>query len=98
MPHNEQKARQESSLIGRLLSMEVMLLLMGILSLIYGIVESKSISIFWGCMIIPGVFILNKVRKKDWDKHWDEMAAQKNAYEARKKAESMAEESKHHDG
>ena len=79
------KQRQEVSLIGRILSIEMMLLVMGVASLIYGIVNDQIINIFWGVVIIPGVFILIKVRKKDWTKHWQEMEAEQKAREARNK-------------
>ncbi|OHB24621.1 MAG: hypothetical protein A2X79_02300 [Desulfuromonadaceae bacterium GWB2_53_15] len=79
MPHNENKTRQEVSLIGRILSMEMMLLLMGVVSLVYGIVKGVEVNIFFGLVIIPGVFILMKVRKKDWQKHWQDMEADQKA-------------------
>jgi hypothetical protein len=79
MPNDGNKARQEVSLIGRILSMEALLLLMGILSLVYGIVNGEWVNIFFGLMIIPGVFILVKVRKKDWKKHWEDMEAEQKA-------------------
>lgn len=88
MTHDPNKEIQKSSLIGRILSMEALLLAMGIVSLIYGILKSMPMNIFWGVVIIPGVFLLHKVRKKDWTKHWQEMEAEQKAileYEARKK-------------
>lgn len=88
MTHDPNKEIQESSLIGRILSMEALLLLMGIASLVYGIVNDMTMNIFWGVVIIPGVFLLHKVRKKDWAKHWQEMEAEQKAileYEERKK-------------
>ena len=83
MAHNGQKEIQKASLIGRILSVEAFLLLMGIASLTYGISKDVPISIFWGVVIIPGVFILMKVRKKDWTKHWEEMEAEHVALEER---------------
>ena len=83
MTHNGQKEIQKASLIGRILSVEAFLLLMGIASLTYGISKDVPISIFWGVVIIPGVFILMKVRKKDWTKHWEEMEAEHVALEER---------------
>jgi hypothetical protein len=80
---DKDKQRQEVSLIGRILSIEMLLLVMGVASLIYGIVNSQTMNIFWGIVIIPGVFILMKVRKKDWTKHWQEMEAEHKAREAR---------------
>ena len=77
------KQRQEVSLIGRILSIEMLLLVMGCASLIYGIVNGQTMNIFWGVVIIPGVFILIKVRKKDWKKHWQEMEAEQRSRESR---------------
>jgi hypothetical protein len=79
------KQRQEVSLIGRILSIEMLLLVMGVASLVYGIVNGQTMNIFWGIVIVPGVFILMKVRKKDWKKHWEEMEAEQRSREARNK-------------
>ncbi|MBT1072117.1 hypothetical protein [Pelotalea chapellei] len=81
---DKDKQRQEVSIIGRILSMEALLLLMGVASLIYGITEKATINIFWGIVIIPGVFLLIKVRKKDWKKHWEDLEAQQKAEQNRK--------------
>ena len=85
MQHNNERERQEVSIIGRILSLEGILLLMGIASLVYGIAQKQTMSIFWGLIIIPGVFLLHKVRKKDWKKHWEELEAQQQAYDEAKK-------------
>jgi hypothetical protein len=82
---DKDKQRQEISLIGRILSIEMLLLVMGVASLIYGIVNGTVMNIFWGVVIIPGVFILLKVRKKDWTKHWQEMEAEQRSREKRNK-------------
>jgi hypothetical protein len=79
---DKDKQRQEVSLIGRILSMEALIFVMGCLSLIYGITEDKSINIFWGVLILCGFFALRKVRRKDWKKHWEEMEAEQKAREA----------------
>jgi hypothetical protein len=83
MTHDTQKEIQKASLIGRILSMEAFLLLMGIALLVYGISNEATMIIFWGCVIIPGVFILNHVRKTDWTKHWQEMEAEHKMGEER---------------
>ena len=75
---DQDKQRQEVSIIGRILSIEALLLLMGIASLIYGITQKVTINIFWGVVIIPGVFLLMKVRKKDWKKHWEDLEAEQD--------------------
>jgi hypothetical protein len=84
---DKDKQRQEVSLIGRILSIEALLLLMGVASLYYGITTAQdpTMNIFWGLVIIPGVFILMKVRKTDWKKHWEDMEAEHKAGEARRK-------------
>lgn len=82
---DKDKQRQEVSLIGRILSIEMLLLVMGVASLVYGIVNGQTMNIFWGVVIIPGVFILLKVRKKDWKKHWEEMEAEQRNRESKNK-------------
>ena len=78
-------------MIGRILSIEAFLLLMGIASLAYGIVNDVTMNIFWAIVIIPGVFILHKVRKKDWTKHWQEMEAEQSLLETRRKNREKSE-------
>jgi hypothetical protein len=85
MSYDANKEIQEASLVGRILSMEALLLVMGIASLAYGIINGVIISIFWGVLIVPGVFILHKVRRKDWAKHWQELEAEQKAKEERSK-------------
>lgn len=89
---DQDKQRQEVSLIGRILSMEALLMLMGIASLYYGITQGVTMNIFWGVVIIPGVFILMKVRKTDWKKHWEDMEAEHKSREARHKPTPPSDE------
>jgi len=86
------KQRQEVSLVGRILSMEGLLLVMGIASLGYGITNGIEVNIFFGVVIIAGVFFLSKVRKKDWKKHWDELEAEQRAAAERKMQPPPADE------
>ncbi|RNC71418.1 MAG: hypothetical protein ED859_04510 [Desulfuromonadales bacterium] len=81
------KEKQEISLIGRLLSMEVLLCLMGVASLVSGIITGEVMQLFWGGMIIVGSIVLHFVRKRDWKKHWEEQEAMRLRYEERLKAE-----------
>ena len=95
MPHDAQNEIQKASLIGRILSVEAFLMVMGIASLAYGIINDLAMNIFWGCVIIPGVVALHMIRKKDWTKHWQEMEEEHTRleeFEARKK--SIADEAK----
>ena len=91
MTHDTQNEIQKASLIGRILSIEAFLLLMGIASLAYGIVNDVTMNIFWAIVIIPGVFVLHKVRKKDWTKHWQEMEAEQSLLETRRKNREKTE-------
>lgn len=75
------KQKQEISLIGRLFSMEVLLLLMGLFSLVSGVRSGALTQIFWGVLIISGAIILHFVRKKDWKAHWEEQERLKALYE-----------------
>ena len=83
MTHDPQNEIRKASLIGQILSMETLLLVMGIAVLTYGIANSMTMSIFWGCVIIPGVFILHHIRKTNWTKHWQEREAEHKALEER---------------
>jgi hypothetical protein len=96
MTQDGQKEIQKTSLIGRVQPMEVFLLVMGIVLLVYGIINSQEVVIFFGLVTIPGVFLLHKVRKKDWTKHWQEMEAEHKTraeYDARRKAAVEAKKS-----
>ncbi|HLO24756.1 MAG TPA: hypothetical protein VK187_01495 [Geobacteraceae bacterium] len=81
------KQRQEISVIGRLFSIEALLILMGIVCLVSGIITGEAIQLFWGGMIICGSVILFFVKKKDWKKHWEEQELMQQAYLERKKLE-----------
>jgi hypothetical protein len=85
MQHDDARERQESSLIGRILSLEVALFLMGVASLIYGLVNGIGTNIFFGALIMPGAFILYKVKKKDWKAHWAELEEQQRRQQERDK-------------
>jgi len=58
------KEKQEISLIGRIFSLEVLLIVMGIFSLLSGIVNNQGLQIFWGLVIIGGSILLFFVRKR----------------------------------
>ena len=80
-----EKEKQEISLIGRIFSMEALLLLMGLFSLGSGIYNSAPMQIFWGVTIACGAVLLHFVRKKDWQKHWAEQEEMKLRYEERRR-------------
>ena len=83
---DKDKVKQEVSLVGRLFSMEALLLLMGLFSLGSGIYTGELTQLFWGVTIMVGAIGLHFVRKKDWKSHWEEQDRLRAAYEAREKA------------
>lgn len=86
------KGKQEISVIGRLFSIEALLILMGIVCLVSGIITGEAMQLFWGGMIICGSVILFFVKKKDWKKHWEEQELMQQAYLERKKLEQEKKE------
>jgi hypothetical protein len=84
---DKEKEKQEISLVGRLLSMEALIVVMGLLSLGYGIVNRVEINIFWGVMILVGAVALHFVRKKDWKAHWEEQEKYQQAFREMKRLE-----------
>jgi len=82
-----EKEKQEISLIGRLFSMEALLILMGLFSFASGIYTGELTQLFWGVMILAGAVILHFVRKKDWKKHWAEEEARQQALRERQQRE-----------
>ena len=79
------KQRQEVSLVGRILSMEVLLLLMGVFSLFYGIVKGELMNVLWGAIVIAGVLLLMKLRRKDWNKHCGDIVPERKSDQGRSK-------------
>ena len=78
---------QKKSLLGRLLSLETLLMLIGLVFLGSGSYTGERIQLFWGIMISVGSLILYFVRKKDWKKHWEEQELMKQYLEERRKKE-----------
>jgi hypothetical protein len=72
---NKEKEQQELSVLGRLLSMEAFIFLMGLVSLGYGLTGGTGVNIFFGIFILGGSVVLYFVKKKDWKKHWEEQEA-----------------------
>jgi hypothetical protein len=81
MTPDPQNEIRKASFIGRVLSLEAFLMLMGAASLAYGIINDSAMNIFWGIVIIPSVCVLYKVRKKDWTKHWQDMETERKRRE-----------------
>lgn len=78
---DKDKQKQEISLVGRIFSMEALLIVMGAFSLVSGIVRREMVQVFWGVVIICGSIALHFVRKKDWKKHWEEQERQQQLYQ-----------------
>jgi hypothetical protein len=58
------KERQEISLIGRLLSMEALLVLMGVLSLSSGIIAHDPLRLLLGLLILAGLALFIILRRR----------------------------------
>lgn len=82
---DKDKEKQEISVIGRLFSLEALLILMGLFSLGSGLQTGQPTQIFFGVMIVGGAVILHFVRKKDWKKHWEEQEKLKMFYEMKER-------------
>jgi hypothetical protein len=61
---DKDKEREEISLIGRIFSLEVLLIAMGLLSLISGIVRMERTQIILGAAVIACSMLLLFLRKK----------------------------------
>lgn len=86
--------KQEKILSQKIFSMETLLFCVGLFSLGSGFYTGEPMQYFWGGMIICGAIVLHFVRKKDWQKHWEEQEELQRRYEARRR---MAEETKDDD-
>jgi len=58
-----EKQRQEISLIGRMLSLEALLALMGLANLVYGLIHSELLNILIGVVILSCLALLMYRRK-----------------------------------
>ena len=66
MQMDKGKEKQEISLIGRIFSLEMLLILMGFFSLFAGMFYAQMAKIFLGVMIIALALLLNFFRKRGW--------------------------------
>lgn len=60
---DENKQREEVSLIGRILSLEALLLVMGAASLVYGIINAELVNIAIGAGVVLLILILMHRRR-----------------------------------
>jgi hypothetical protein len=61
---DKDKEREEISLIGRIFSLEALLVVMGLLSLISGIIRMERTQFILGVAVIAGAMLILIVRKK----------------------------------
>jgi len=92
------KEKQEISVIGRLFSMEIFLVMAGVAFLVMAYVREDAMALFWGLMIIGGSVALHFVRKKDWKKHWEEQEHRHLAYMEWKKREQEKKDQEKNNG
>ena len=60
-------------LLARIISLEGAMATFGLYSLVTGLMDGQGLQIFWGVMILAGLCLLIAVRRRDWQKHWEEM-------------------------
>lgn len=56
MPGN--KEHQEICVVGRLFSLEALVVIMGVVSLVYGVVNAEAVSIIIGVAVLGATFVL----------------------------------------
>ena len=61
---DKEKEKQEISLIGRIFSLEALLILMGLFSLLFGIIYRQGVQVILGLAIISASILLLFMRKK----------------------------------
>lgn len=72
MTENNQRGR---SPLFRLFSLEGVMAAFGLYSLGTGLWYGEVVWIFWGGTILAGLGLLILVRRRDWQKHWEELEA-----------------------
>ena len=60
-------------LMARIISLEGAMAAFGLYSLVTGLMDGQELQVFWGVMILAGLCLLIAVRRRDWQKHWEEM-------------------------
>jgi len=61
--------------LSRIFSLEGAMAAFGLYSLGAGLWYGEAIWIFWGGIILAGLGLLTLVRRRDWQKHWEELEA-----------------------
>ena len=71
MTETQQRGRTPLS---RIFSLEGAMAAFGLYSLGTGLWYGEVVWIFWGGTILAGLGLLSLVRRRDWQKHWEELA------------------------
>ena len=61
----------------RILSLEGALAAFGLFSLGSGLWQGELMPAFWGVTVLTGLVILVAVRRRDWQKHWQDVEARR---------------------
>ena len=69
---------QGKSLAARIFSLEGLLAAFGLFSLGSGVWHGELVPVFWGATILIGLLALVAVRRRDWQKHWQELDSQRS--------------------
>lgn len=64
-------------ILARLLSMEGLFGAFGLYSLGTGLWRGEAMPLFWGATILLGLGVLAAVRRRDWQRHWHDLEAQR---------------------
>lgn len=59
------KANQEISVIGRLFSLEALMLLMGAVSLVYGLVTAQATNIIIGALVLAAMLLVARLWRRN---------------------------------
>ena len=65
--------RTKRPLLARIISLEGAMAAFGLYSLVTGFTQGQELQVFWGVMILAGLGVLSVVRRRNWQKHWEEM-------------------------
>jgi uncharacterized membrane protein len=75
---DEQPAKRPAPI--RLLSLEGLFGAFGLFSLATGLWQGELMPVFWGVVILAGLAVLTAVRRRDWQKHWDDVEKQRDRH------------------
>lgn len=94
MTNTQQRGRTPLS---RIFSLEGAMAAFGLYSLVTGLWYGEAIWIFWGGTILVGLGLLTLVRRRDWQKHWEELEATGRGHRPPEGGQSCRHEEERHD-